>query len=159
MGKRLLHHFNTRRTLRLFDFIISSAFAYQEQLCGLENLRLWTDEDEGAGSILAMIYYSANFMDGYPAFQLRGPYTTVRIKDDGDKWLKVEGLEVCLTTPGTDMRALKRRRKPSSHESSSPKRKQEKKITGVKIDFESFADKIKLLEICKVNRPKGRYID
>ena len=157
MGKRLLHTFKSRRTLRLFDTIVSTAFAYQEQLCGLENLRLWSDDEEGDGSVLAMIQYSASFKPGYLAFRLRGPYTTVRIKDDGEKWVKVKGLEVSLATPGTDMRAMKRR-KSSVVSAKSPNPKKEKMITGVRIEFESVADKILFLELYKVKPPKGRFI-
>ncbi|KAL9129707.1 MAG: hypothetical protein Q9217_001910 [Psora testacea] len=157
MGKRLLHTFRTRRTLRLFDSIVSTAFAYQEQLCGLENLRLWSDDDGGDGSVLAMIHYSANFKEGYLAFRLRGPYTTVQIKDDGEKWVKVKGLEVSLAASGTDIRALKRR-KSSFDTTKSPKLKSEKKISGVKIEFENIVDKKLFLELYKIKPQKGRFI-
>ena len=63
MGKRLLYSLCTRRTLRTHDNIVANTFTYQEQLCGLENLRLWSD-DEGDGSVLAMIQYSSNFKEG-----------------------------------------------------------------------------------------------
>ena len=140
----------------MFDNLVSTTFAYQEQLCGLENMRLWSDDDEGDGSVLAMIQYSANFKEGYLAFRLRGPYTTVQIKDDGEKWVKVKGLEVSLAAPGTDLRALKRR-KSSFDASKAPKPKNEKKITGVKIEFDNVADKNLFLDLYKIRPSKGRF--
>ena len=67
MGKRLLYSLSTRRTLRTHDNIVANTFTFQEQLCGLENLRLWSD-DEGDGSVLAMIQYSSNFREGILQF-------------------------------------------------------------------------------------------
>lgn len=153
MGKRLLHSFKTRRTLRLHDNIVSNTFTFQEQLCGLENLRLWSD-DEGDGSVLAMIQYSANFKEGYLAFRLRGPYTTVLVRDEAEKWIKVKGLDVSLGS-GTDPKALKRRK--SSDAGWSPKLGKEKRITAVKIEFETLADKKVFLEHYRVRPPKNSF--
>lgn len=142
MGKRLLHSLGTRRTLRTHDNLVTNTFTFQEQLCGLENLRLWS-EDDGDGSVLAMIQYSANFRDGYLAFRLKGPYTTVQVRDDGDKWIRIKGLNVSFENP-IDKGALHRRK--SSDAAKPSKAKVDKNITGVRIEFGTMADKHIFLE-------------
>ena len=143
MGKRLLYSLCTRRTLRTHDNIVTNTFAFQEQLCGLENLRLWTD-DEDDGSVLGMIQYSANFRDGYLAFRLGGIYTTVQVRDDGEKWVKIKGLNVSFDGP-VDKKAMKRR-KSSGAGAASKKEKGEKRITGVRIEFVTMGDKHRFME-------------
>lgn len=159
MGKRLILSMQTKRTLRSHDSMVTNAFAFQEQLCGLENIRLWSEED-GDGSVLAMIQYSASFRDGYLAFRLHGPYTTVQVKDDGDKWIRIKGLAISLDTPGTDKKALRQskssavgNRTPDG--AKSPKVKSEKKITAVKIEFQSMPDKQAFLD--KFKAVKGPF--
>ena len=149
MGKRLLYSLCTRRTLRSHDNIVTNTFTFQEQLCGLENLRLWTD-DEGDGSILGMIQYSANFRDGYLAFRLGGPYTTVQVLDVGEKWVKIKGLNVSFASP-VDKKAM-RRRKSSVAGMKEKKEKGEKRITGVRIEFVTMADKHLFIEQFKIAR-------
>jgi hypothetical protein len=65
MGKALLLSVQTTKTMRLHDGFTGN-FAYQEQMCALENLRIWQDQD--TGGVLAMIHYSAQFRNGYMAF-------------------------------------------------------------------------------------------
>ena len=149
MGKRLLYSLCTRRTLRTHENIVANTFTFQEQLCGLENLRLWTD-DEGDGSILGMIQYSASFRDGYLAFRLGGPYTTVQVRDDVERWVKIKGLNVSLDSP-VDKKAM-RRRKSSAAGMKEKKEKGEKKITGVRIEFVTMADKHLFMEQIKIAR-------
>ena len=43
MGRTLLGTYKTEKTLRIHEGL-SSVLAYQEQMCGMENLRLWEDE-------------------------------------------------------------------------------------------------------------------
>jgi len=65
MGKSLILSVKTSKTMRLHDGF-SGNFAYQEQMCALENLRIWQDQD--TSGVLAMIHYSAQFRNGYMAF-------------------------------------------------------------------------------------------
>ena len=129
MGKTLILSLPTKRTLRVHEGI-AGAFAYQEQLCGLENIRLWQDD---TGEVLAMIHYSAHFRDGYLAFEV-GASTKKRIqfRDDGDRCVRIKGLEV----EDGSSKAEKNRTK-----SRSKSKKEDKKITGVKIEFGSDDDK------------------
>jgi formamidopyrimidine-DNA glycosylase len=65
MGKTLLLSVQTNRTLRVHEGI-AGTFAYQEQMCALENLRIWKDQD--SNGVLAMIHYTPQFRDGYMTF-------------------------------------------------------------------------------------------
>jgi formamidopyrimidine-DNA glycosylase len=65
MGKTLLLSVRTNKTLRVHDGI-AGTFAYQEQMCALENLRIWKDQD--SNGVLAMIHYTPQFRDGYMRF-------------------------------------------------------------------------------------------
>ena len=152
MGKRLIYSFCTRRTLRTYDNIVANTFTFQEQLCGLENLRLWTD-DEGDGSVLGMIQYSANFREGYLAFRMGGPYTTVRVRDDSDKWVRIRGLNVTVDS-SVDKKAMRRRKSSTADikDNIIKKEKGEKKITGVRIEFVIMADKYRFMEQFKTAR-------
>lgn len=129
MGKTLILSLETKRTLRVHEGI-TGAFAYQEQLCGLENLRLWQDD---TGEVLAMIHYSAHFRDGYLAFEV-GASTKKRIqfRDDGDRCVRIKGLEV---------EGEERRKSDKGTSKKSKSKKEDKKITAVKIEFGSDRDK------------------
>lgn len=140
MGKTLILSMPTKRTLRVHEGL-AGAFAYQEQLCGLENVRLWQDD---TGEVLVMIHYSAHFRDGYLAFQV-GPSTKRRLqfRDDGDKCLRIKGLEVA----GGDSH------KRDKGKSKGKGKKGEKKITAVKIEFGS--DEEKRLFLSKLRELQG----
>lgn len=149
-----IHTFKTKRTLRVHKSAISNALSHKEQLCGLEHLRLWSNDDVGNGSLLATIHYSASFSSGYLAFCLCGPHKTVNVKEDGEKWVKVKGLDVSLMPEGTDMMAMKRRQSSTDAPQSS-KPKKEKIITGVWIEFEKASDQARFLQVCGV-RPSAK---
>ena len=96
--------------------------------------------------VLAMIHYSAQFRDGYLAFRLNcPPRNTVRVRDDGDRFVRIKGLAV---QPVTTRNVFERResvrevKSPVGHPSpKSPGSKKEKKISAVKIEFESEVEK------------------
>lgn len=137
MWKRLSHSYRTHRTLRVHDGIFSS-FAFQEQLCGLENLRLWKDE-EGRFTT-AMVHYTPSFREGYLVFRLCGPGTTVSVRDDGEKWIKIKGLSVS-TEPD-----VCGNRSPEDSSGFDPPSSPRKPITGIKIEFSTLREKYKFLE-------------
>ena len=72
MGKTLLLSVQTNRTLRVHEGI-AGTFAYQEQMCALENLRIWRDPD--TNGVLAMVHYTPQFRDGYMTFYCETAYT------------------------------------------------------------------------------------
>ena len=134
MGKTLILTLKTKRTLRVHDGL-TGTFAFQEQLCGLENIRLWQDDD---GDVLAMIHYNPQFRDGYLAFHV-GFSSRKRIyfRGDGERHAKIKGLDVPLDKKA-DVPS-----DPSPDGGKSPKEKSEKdkKITAVRIEFTTEIDK------------------
>ena len=155
MGKSLLLTVRTTKTMRLHDGFTGN-FAYQEQMCALENLRIWQDQD--TGGVLAMIHYSAQFRNGYMAFYRTIPVAQstlllklmatvnssrdpVRVRDDGDRFVKLKGLSI----PLRDHRPSIARQNSVDH-TKSPKLKSEKRITGARIEFTSDLDKRLFLE-------------
>ncbi len=65
MGMTLLASIKTRKTLRVHEGLTGS-FAYQEQMCALENLRIWQDPE--THGVVAMLHFTPQFKDGYLAF-------------------------------------------------------------------------------------------
>lgn len=130
MGKTLILTLKTKRTLRVHDGL-TSAFAFQEQLCGLENIRLWQDDN---GDVLAMIHYSPHFRDGYLTFHVGySSRKRIHFKDDGERYVRIKGLEVELNE--------KNERRESIEAAKSKSPKVQKKITAVKIEFLDDEDK------------------
>ena len=154
MGKTLLLSVQTKRTMRVHDTLIGNTFSLQEQLCGLENLRIWQDDD--MAGVLVMIHYSAQVRDGYLAFRLSSPpRNTVRVRDDGDRFVRIKGLAV---QPVTTRDVFERRESMRDVKSpvtspKSPGAKKEKTISAVKIEFESEVEKRIFLE--KVRETQG----
>lgn len=153
MGKTLLLSVKTKRTMRIYDTIIGNTFAFQEQLCGLENLRIWQDDD--MAGVLAMIHYTAQFRDGYLAFRLNcPPRNTVRVRDDGDRCVRIKGLAVAPVAGNMFERkgSVREKRSPVITP-KSPMMKKEKKISAVKIEFANEVDKMVFLD--KVREIQG----
>lgn len=144
MWKRLKYSFCTRRTMLAHETFVSSTFLFQEQLCGLENLRLWHDEE--AGSTIAMIHYSPLFHEGYLSFRIGGPGTTAKVVDEGDRWVKVKKLNIVLEPKVTS--ASPSPRSPSSEIGGKRRKSEVKKIPAIKVEFSSMEEKYKFLEIC-----------
>jgi hypothetical protein len=143
MGRSLLATFRTEKTMRLHEGL-GSAFAYAEQMCALENLRVWEDTESGA--IIALIHFSASFRDGYLAFYLNSSRNPIRVKDEGAREIKIKGLRVPLDKGD---RAL---RKDSVVEDGGAKVKikgkevdRKKVISGAKIEFASDMEKREFL--------------
>ena len=147
MGKSLLLSVRTNKTLRLHDGLIENTFSYQEQMCALENLRMWQDPD--TGGVLAMVHYSAQFRDGYLAFYLNSARDPVRLREEGDKWVKIKGLSI-LPPPS---KSKSRSNTLESHK--SPKANKEKRIKGAKIEFTSEFDRQRFMD--KIREVQGMF--
>ncbi len=65
----------------------------------------------------------------------------VRVRDDGDRFVKLKGLSIRLQSQKTMMQ-----RQSSVDYSKSPKLKSEKRITGARIEFTTDMDKRLFLE-------------
>ncbi|KAH7051252.1 hypothetical protein B0J12DRAFT_573240 [Macrophomina phaseolina] len=138
MGRTLVGVFKTEKTLRVHEGL-SGVLAYQEQMCGMENLRLWADPDNGG--VLAMIHFSAHFRAGYLAFYLNSSACPVRVKDEGGKEVKIKGLKIPLDR---DKAGIGGRRG-----SESGKAEGKKYIAGAKVEFASDVEKFLFLEKVK----------
>lgn len=138
MGRTLVGVFKTEKTLRVHEGL-SGVLAYQEQMCGMENLRLWADPDNGG--ILAMIHFSAHFRPGYLAFYLNSSAFPVRVKDEGGKEVKIKGLKIPLDK---DKAGVGGRRG-----SESGRAEGKKWVTGAKVEFASDVEKFLFIEKVK----------
>ncbi|KAF2868292.1 hypothetical protein BDV95DRAFT_630526 [Massariosphaeria phaeospora] len=131
MGRSLLGTYRTEKTMRVHEGL-SGAFSYAEQMCGMENLRIWEDNDTSA--VIALIHFSAHFRDGYLAFYLNSASNPIKVKDEGAREVKVKGLRVPL-----EKGAL---RKDSGTGVGGRKEEDKRKIvSGARIEFASEAEK------------------
>ncbi|TKA82456.1 hypothetical protein B0A49_00056 [Cryomyces minteri] len=124
-GRQLIGIYKTEKTLRIHEGL-KGALAFQEQLCAMENLRLW--QDEQSGGVLAMIHFcgslAAALGTGYMTFYLNSSKQPVRAKDEGGKTVRLKGLNVVVVDP----RQLQRR-------DSGGKQKPGNRITGARVEF------------------------
>jgi hypothetical protein len=144
MGRTLLATFRTEKTMRIHEGL-GKSFTYAEQMCALENLRVWEDNDTGA--IIALIHFSADFRNGYLAFYLNSSVNPIKIKDDGERVVKIKGLRVPID------RGDKAMRKDSVIAAEKGKGREkvekEKVMSGAKIEFASDMEKREFMEMCK----------
>ncbi|MCJ1417399.1 hypothetical protein MMC32_003743 [Xylographa parallela] len=135
IGKTLLLSVKTKRTMRVHEGI-TGTFAFAEQLCGLENLRLF--QDPQSGGVLAMIHYTAHFHDGYLAFYLNSSQNPLRIRDEDEKTIKVKGLNVQVD----DKTSMVRRDSTVGSPAGASRPKSDNHIIkAVKIEFYTPEDK------------------
>ncbi|KAL1608817.1 hypothetical protein SLS59_002008 [Nothophoma quercina] len=173
MGRTLLATLRTSKTLRIHEGTLST-FAYAEQMCALENLRIWEDTDTGA--VIGLIHFSASFREGYLAFYLNSSNNPVKVQDGGGREVKIKGLRVPIAEAGRAMRKdsviddgetiteanatdglnassnEKRRASVSGTKKVKGKEKKvevdrKKVISGAKIEFASETEKREFLEL------------
>lgn len=154
MGRTLLAIFRTEKTLRTHSGL-SKSFAYAEQMCGLETLRIWQDNDTGA--VIALLHFSADFRTGYLAFYLNSARDPLSFKDDGMRQVKIRGLKVPVdggpqVGHGSGSN-VKGKDKAGSVNGAKKKKRQDKDdgvISGAKIEFASEVEKREFLDLCRV---------
>ncbi|KAJ4366968.1 hypothetical protein N0V83_007498 [Neocucurbitaria cava] len=153
MGRTLLATFRTEKTMRIHEGL-GKSFFYAEQMCGLENLRVWEDNDTGA--IIALIHFSADFRNGYLAFYINSSVNPIKVKDDGHREVKIKGLRVPIDRGDRAMRkdsvvadGNKGKGKDSETGKKGGKVEKEKVISGAKIEFASDMEKKEFLEMVK----------
>lgn len=184
MGRTLLATFRTSKTMRIHEGALAS-FAYAEQMCALENLRIWEDTDTGA--VIALIHFSASFRDGYLAFYLNSSANPVRVQDVGGRDVKIKGLRVPIAETVRAMRkdsviddgetptnARSGDREPRRAGSAAPRRKGKEKetakpsveppttagrkkvISGARVEFASEDEKGQFLRLVEEYQQPGR---
>ncbi|MCJ1478702.1 hypothetical protein MMC13_007384 [Lambiella insularis] len=135
IGKTLLLSVKVKRAMRIHEGI-SGTFAFAEQLCGLENLRLFLDPQ--TGGVLAMVHYTPQFHDGYLAFYLNSSRSPLRVRDEDDKTIKVKGLSIAVD----DKSWMGRRGSAPSNVAKTSRSKNDTKIIkAIKIEFYTPEDK------------------
>ncbi|KAF2012612.1 hypothetical protein BU24DRAFT_352440 [Aaosphaeria arxii CBS 175.79] len=141
MGRTLLASWPTSKTMRIHEGF-SGTFSYAEQMCGMENLRIWEDDETRA--IIALIHFSAHFRNGYLAFYLNARENMIKVKDDGGTQVKIKGLRVPLE-------GKNKSRKDSAIAFSGKDGVSDKKkfITGCKVEFESEEEKMEFIGFVK----------
>ena len=107
-------------------------------MCGMENLRIWEDDDLGA--VICMIHFSAHFKTGYLAFYLNSLNAHIRVKDEGSREVKVKGLKVPL-----EKGALRK----DSVASGGKELDKRKIISGARIEFASEVEKKEFIALVK----------
>ncbi|KAH7087574.1 hypothetical protein FB567DRAFT_495516 [Paraphoma chrysanthemicola] len=151
MGRTLLATFRTEKTMRIHSGL-GKSFTYAEQMCALENLRIWEDTETGA--IIALIHFSADFRAGYLAFYINSATNPITVKDDGNRDVKIKGLRVPIEKGGGEGKG----RKDSVVEKGKGKEKdegrkgdkdKEKVITGARVEFATDMEKREFLEMVK----------
>ncbi|KAI4610079.1 uncharacterized protein J4E87_010915 [Alternaria ethzedia] len=153
MGRTLLATFRTEKTMRIHEGL-SKSFSYAEQMCGLENLRVWEDNDTGA--IIALIHFSADFRNGYLAFYLNSSVNPIRVKDGGDREVKIKGLRVPIDRGDRAMRKDSFAEAATASVTGKGKEKvgagksvdKGKVISGAKIEFATEMEKREFLDMC-----------
>lgn len=161
-GRKLVAVFRTEKTVRLREGL-KGALAYQEQMCGMENLRLW--EDEGSCGVLAMMHFSAHFKDGYLSFWLNSSKEPVRVREEGSKVIKVKGLNIPvegtrgangLVRRGSEGGAAMGIGLGSGKLGREGSKLAGKKITGARIEFRSGEEKDDFMAL--VSRVQDRMV-
>jgi len=153
MGRTLLATFRTEKTMRIHEGL-SKSFSYAEQMCGLENLRVWEDNDTGA--IIALIHFSADFRNGYLAFYLNSSVNPIKVKDGGDREVKIKGLRVPIDRGDRAMRKDSFAEAATASVTGKGKEKvgagksvdKGKVISGAKIEFATEMEKREFLDMC-----------
>jgi len=143
MGRTLLATFRTEKTMRLHTSLVGKSFSYAEQMCGLENLRVWEDSDSGA--IIALIHFSAHFRQGYLAFYLNDALHPVKVKDDGGREVKIKGLRVPIEGASRKDSVVEGKGKGRMSE----REKEKGIISGAKVEFASEGEKKEFLDMCR----------
>jgi hypothetical protein len=93
-GRTLRASFRTEKTVRVHEGL-ASMIAPHEQMCAMENLRVWDEEETGAA--LAIVHYSAMFRPGYLKFYLNDAKYPVVVKDENARAVRIKGLRIPLT--------------------------------------------------------------
>jgi hypothetical protein len=128
MVKRLILTVRTKRTMRIHTGV-AGPFIFAEQLCGLENMRLFSDDR--TGKVFAMIHFTPSFADGYMTFCVNSTQDPIRVREEDERTIRIKGFKVTV-----EMNSGRR----SSLTDQPPKKKQVV-LTGARVEFSTPEDK------------------
>jgi hypothetical protein len=126
-GRSLVASFKTEKTLRLHEGL-AGIVASHEQMCAMENLRVWYEDE--TGGYLVLIHFSGLFRKGYMKFYLNDVNCPINVKDEAHRFLRVKGLRIPMM-PGSKDKGARRN------------------ITGAKIEFTTEAEKAAFLALVR----------
>lgn len=141
----------TTRVVRLHKSLWVRTFSPRLLICGLENLRIFQDLSD-RNSLVCMIHYSPNFhpLNGeeYIIFRLYPPpRNSVRIREDGEKCVKIKGLDI------RGFSANEQKKKGKAPQSQVEKLEEEAygshSIEKIQIQFGSEKEKCQFLELTR----------
>lgn len=157
-GRNLLGVFKTEKTIVSHDGF-RGTFAFEEQMCGIENFRLWQEDglsiSNAAGGVLALIHLSPTFGQGWIKFwyvhislflrsvilirlnRINNSIQPIRVRSDTGRTVKIKDLNITVTQLGL----LVRRDSINSQKRSNT----EKKVSGMRIEFSSDEEKQRFL--------------
>jgi len=102
-GRPLLDSFQTEKTTLLHPSILRNKLAYEEQVAGMERLRLWYESGDigpgTTGGVMAMMHLSPNFGEGWVRWWVNSA-RVARYKKRGSKSVDITGLDVAVARPG-----------------------------------------------------------
>jgi hypothetical protein len=128
MVKRLILTVRTKRTMRIHTGV-ASPFIFAEQLCGLENLRLFSDDR--TGQVFAMIHFTPSFANGYMTFCVNSAQEPIRIREEDERTVRIKGFKVTV-----DMNSGRR-----SSLTDQPPRKKQVTLTGARVEFSTSEER------------------
>jgi hypothetical protein len=144
-GRTIIASYKTEKTLRVHEGV-GKVIKFEEQMCGMETLRLW--EEEESGGVIGMIHFSAQFRRGYMIFYLNSADNPVKIRDEGGKIVKVKGLKIPLESERKVERSQSLKEGGGAAQPAGGRRKSDstgKIIAGAKFEFASEDEKIEFL--------------
>ncbi|KAL8700090.1 MAG: hypothetical protein Q9201_005639 [Fulgogasparrea decipioides] len=150
---KLIETLPTSRVMRLHPSPFIRAFSPRLQLCGLENLRVFHDATD-PNSLVCMIRYSPNFRemngDEYLVFRLYPPpRNSVRIREDGDKCVKIKGLDIRGSPAGKQLKNKKGKTLASRVEQLEEEAYGSESVEKIQIEFDSGKEKRQFLNMTR----------
>lgn len=153
-GRTLIGSFRTSKTTVIHEGI-KGVFALEEQFAKMDTFRLFEDDGiatAGAdGGVLALLHVSSTFGEGWAKFWLNSSRQHVYVKKDGERCVKMKGLQV--TVPGSSPVTTGPARRPSILDEHVVRvdaaRAAKKQVTGLRVEFETFREREDFLLLCR----------
>lgn len=153
-GRLLLDSFRTEKSVVVHDGFRGTFFAFEEQMCGIESLRVWKDDGlatPGAGGgVMVLIHLSPSFGEGWIRFWINNSRAPARIESDGGRFVRIRDMRLVICRCGGQKGAY-RWRSVSSGSSGTTAGKskkglgqsqgQEKVVSGMRIEFSTEEEK------------------
>lgn len=145
-GRALLSSLRTSKTTIIHEGI-KGVFAIEEQFAKMDRLRLFEDDGvatPGAeGGVLALLHVSSTFGNGWAKFWLNSSRQHIYIKKDGERCVKLKGLNVSVPgstpySPGPSRRASMLDEHFARIDTARAPTKQ---INGLRVEFETFRER------------------